>query len=160
MPAATPSEDAGALAWLVLGYAHMLDQDYAKAIDPLNRAKPHAGDLGDYVDYYLGTSYFQSGQAAEAIAILSDFEKNYPESLLLRDARVLYGNALLADNRPQEAIAVAGERPRAAAGRSGTCAGPRLCSGGRHRESCRRSCAISTITMPLSAEAEPGRHRT
>ena len=32
-------EDAGALAWLVMGYAHTLDHDYAKAIDPLNRAK-------------------------------------------------------------------------------------------------------------------------
>ena len=49
-------EDAGALAWLVLGYAHILDKDYAKAVDPLNRAKPKAGDLGDYVSYYLGTA--------------------------------------------------------------------------------------------------------
>ena len=38
-------EDAGALAWLVLGYAHVLDHDYAKAIDPLTRAKARAGDL-------------------------------------------------------------------------------------------------------------------
>ena len=51
-------EDAGALAWLVVGYAHILDHDYAKAVDPLNRAKPKAGDLGDYVDYYLASSYF------------------------------------------------------------------------------------------------------
>ena len=27
-------EDAGALAWLVVGYAHVLDHDYAKAIAP------------------------------------------------------------------------------------------------------------------------------
>ena len=33
-------EDAGALAWLVLGYAHVLDKDYPKAVDPLVRAKP------------------------------------------------------------------------------------------------------------------------
>lgn len=39
-------EDAGALAWLVLGYGHILDRDYVKAIDPLNRAKPHAGISG------------------------------------------------------------------------------------------------------------------
>jgi soluble lytic murein transglycosylase len=38
-------EDAGALAWLVVGYAHVLDHDCGKAIDPLNRAKPRAGDL-------------------------------------------------------------------------------------------------------------------
>jgi soluble lytic murein transglycosylase len=99
-------EDAGALAWLVLGYAHILDHDYAKAIDPLNRAKPQAGDLGDYVDYYLGSSYLQTGRIAEATAILSQFDKTYPESLLLRDAGVLDANALLEDRRPQEAVAL------------------------------------------------------
>ena len=40
-----PKEDAGALAWLVIGYAHTLDHDYAKAIDPLNRAKAGASGL-------------------------------------------------------------------------------------------------------------------
>ena len=99
-------EDAGALAYLVLGYAHILDKEYAKAVDPLSRAKPRAGDLGEYVDFYLGTAYFQSGRTAEAVATLTDFEKEYPESLLLRDARVLYGSALLADNRAKDAIAV------------------------------------------------------
>jgi peptidoglycan lytic transglycosylase len=99
-------EDAGALAWLVAGYAHILDHDYAKAVDPLNRAKPKAGDLGDYVDYYLASSYSQTGHPAEAMAILSDFEKSFPDSLLLRDARVLYGNVLLSDNRAPEAVAL------------------------------------------------------
>jgi soluble lytic murein transglycosylase len=99
-------EDAGALAWLVLGFAHVLDKDYARAVDPLNRAKPRAGDLGDYVSFYLGTAYFQSGKTAEAVTILSDFEKQYPDSLLLRDAHVLYGTALLAENRSQDAITI------------------------------------------------------
>jgi soluble lytic murein transglycosylase len=99
-------EDAGALAWLVLGYAHVLDKDYAKAVDPLIRAKAKAGDLGDYVTFYLGTSYFQSGKTAEAVTTLADFDKQYPESLLLRDAHVLYGTALLAENRPQDAISI------------------------------------------------------
>src|SRR5262249_18464089 len=72
----------------------------------LSRAKPHAGDLGDYVAYYLGTAYFQTGRTAEAVATLSDFEKTYPDSLLLRDARVSYANALIADNRAQEAVTV------------------------------------------------------
>lgn len=98
------SEDAGALAWLVVGYAHELDHDYAKAIDPLNRAKPQAGDLGDYVSYYLGTAYFQAGRTAEAVSTLGEFDKSYPESLLRRDAHALYASALLAEGRPQEVI--------------------------------------------------------
>lgn len=99
-------EDAGALAWLVLGYAHVVDHDYAKAIDPLNRAKANAGDLGDYVSYYLGNSYLQSGRNAEAVATLAEFATKYPDSQLIRDAGVLYANALLTESRGDEAVAV------------------------------------------------------
>src|SRR6266480_4712824 len=119
-------EDAGALAWLVLGYAHWLDHDQAKAIDAFNRAKPQAGDLGDYVDYYLGASYFQSGRIAEAISTLNNFDQKYPDSLLIRDARVLYANALLS-----EARAAAGQTEKA-----GT------------------TLANLYVTMPLSSEAD------
>ncbi|MCU1302595.1 MAG: Lytic transglycosylase, catalytic [Candidatus Sulfotelmatobacter sp.] len=97
-------DDAGALAWLVLGYAHVLDRDYAKAIDPLNRAKVHAGDLGDYVDYYLGSSYLQTGRTAEALASLADFSKAHPDSLLVRDAAISYADALLLEGQPAEAV--------------------------------------------------------
>jgi soluble lytic murein transglycosylase len=97
-------EDAGALAWLVAGYAHLQDRDYVRAIDALNRAKPRAGDLGDYVNFYLGTAYYQSGRLAEAVATLGGFENAYPESLLIRDAHVVYANALVADGRAQEAV--------------------------------------------------------
>ena len=83
-------EDAGALAWLVVGYAHVLDHDYAKAVDPLNRAKPHAGDLGDYVTYYLASSYLQTGRTAEAVRDLGRFDKNYPDSLLIQRRTRVY----------------------------------------------------------------------
>jgi soluble lytic murein transglycosylase len=100
------NEDAGALAWLVLGYAHSVDRDFAQAIPALSRAQPHAGDLGDYVDYYRGQAYVQSGRTAEAIAVVSDFDKKYPESLLIRDSHLLYANLLLTEGQPQAAIAV------------------------------------------------------
>jgi len=96
-------EDAGALAWLVVGYAHFLDRDYAKAIEPLNRAKPMAGDLGDYISYYLGTCYLQTGRQAEGLAALSNFSTAYPDSLLIRDAHLSYANALLTEGRASEA---------------------------------------------------------
>jgi len=95
-------EDAGALAWLVVGYAHFIDKDYAKAIEPLNRAKPMAGDLGDYIAYYLGTCYLQTGHQAEGMAALANFETTYPDSLLIRDARLSYANALLSEGRAAE----------------------------------------------------------
>jgi soluble lytic murein transglycosylase len=96
-------EDAGALSWLVVGYAHVLDHDYAKAIDPLNRAKPRAGDLGDYVAYYLGTCYLQTGRQGEALATLANFGTTYPDSLLVRDAHLSYAGALLTEGRAAEA---------------------------------------------------------
>jgi hypothetical protein len=99
-------EDAGSLAWLAVGYAHFLDHDYGKAIEPLNRARPHAGDIGDYVAYYLAASYLQSGRSAEGMASLGTFDKTFPGSLLIRDGHVLYANAMLTDNRPKEAVAL------------------------------------------------------
>jgi soluble lytic murein transglycosylase len=101
-----PREDAGALAWLVLGYAHTLDHDYAKAIDPFNRAKAGASELGDYVAYYLGDAYLKTAHNAEALSTLADFSKNFPDSLLIRDAHLVYANALLEEGRAQEAAAL------------------------------------------------------
>jgi len=147
-----PKEDAGALAWLVVGYAHVLDHDYAKAVDPLNRGKPHAGELGDYVSYYLGSAYFQTGRTAEAIASLTDFEKTYPESLLIHDAHIVYANALLAEVRSQEAVALL-ENDRAP-----TRADVELALGRAYEIAGQTGKAASILrnlyfTMPLSGEA-------
>ncbi len=99
-------EDAGSLAYLVLGYARTLDHDYPKAIDAFNRAKPHAGDLSEYVSYYLGNAYMQSGQSAQAVASLKDFDTKYPDSVWARDAHVVYANALMQEGKPQDAVAL------------------------------------------------------
>jgi len=99
-------EEAGALAWLVLGYAHMLDRDYPKAIDPLNRAKAGASELADYVAFNLGKAYLETGRSAEALSTLAEFNKTYPDSLLIRDAHLTYANALLAEGRAAEAAAL------------------------------------------------------
>jgi soluble lytic murein transglycosylase len=99
-------EDAGALAWLVVGYARTLDHDYGKAIDPFNRAKAGASELGDYVAYYLGDAYLKTGHNAEALATLVDFSKNFPDSLLIRDAQLVYASALLEEGRAMESAAL------------------------------------------------------
>jgi soluble lytic murein transglycosylase len=101
-----PKEDAGALAWLAIGYAHSLDHDYAKAIDPLSRAKAGASELGDYVAYYLGDAYQKTGRNAEALAALADFSNKYPDSLLIRDAHLVFANVLLDEGRASESAAL------------------------------------------------------
>ncbi|MCU1271809.1 MAG: Lytic transglycosylase, catalytic [Acidobacteriaceae bacterium] len=99
-------EDAGSLAWLAVGYAYFLDHQYPKSIDSLSRAKPHGGEIGDYITYYLASSQLQSGHTAEAMALLSKFDDSFPESLLIRDVHVLYAGALVTANRAKEAVAL------------------------------------------------------
>ncbi len=101
-----PKEDAGALAWLAIGYARTLDHDYGRAIDPLNRAKAGASELGDYVAYYLGDSYQKTGHNAEALATLVDFSNKFPDSLLIRDAHFVYADALFDEGRAPEAASL------------------------------------------------------
>jgi len=101
-----PKADAGALAWLVLGYAHILDHDYAKAVDPLKRAAPHAGELGDYIAYFDAMAYGGMGNSTQVVATLQNFEKDYPDSIFARDAYVILANAYMVEGNNQNAIAL------------------------------------------------------
>ncbi|MGA6982361.1 MAG: transglycosylase SLT domain-containing protein [Candidatus Sulfotelmatobacter sp.] len=146
-------EDAGALAWLVLGYAHVLDKDYAKAIDPLSRAKLHAGDLGDYVAYYLGVSYLQTGRTAEASAALSDFARAHPDSLLVRDAEVSHADILLTEGQSTEAATLL-ERIRKPIRSDVEFALGRAYAAGGENTKAAEIFANIYYTLPASAEAD------
>lgn len=147
-------EDAGALAWLVVGYAHVIDHEYAKAIEPLNLAKPLAGDLGDYVSYYLGTCYLETGRQAEGLAALANFNANHPDSVLVRDATLSYANGVLADGRATEAAELL-EKVRLPARSDIEFAIGRAYA--KLGQSTRAASALSNVyfNMPTSAEAEP-----
>ncbi|HZQ91006.1 MAG TPA: transglycosylase SLT domain-containing protein [Terriglobales bacterium] len=98
--------EEGALAWLVVGYAHFLDHDFESSIAALKRAQTHAGELGDYAAWFLGNSYAAGGKPEQAIATLAEFGKNYPDSIFARDAAILTANSLVATGKPREALAV------------------------------------------------------
>ena len=146
-------EDAGALAWLVVGYAHVLDHDCAKAIDPLNRAKPLAGDLGDYVAYYLGTCYLQTGRQAEGLASLANFSATYPDSLLVREAHLSYAGALLAEGRASEAVELL-EKDRLPARSDVELALGRAYAALHQNDKAAQALANVYYNMPTSAEAD------
>ncbi|HZP18517.1 MAG TPA: hypothetical protein VFB00_11155, partial [Terriglobales bacterium] len=99
-------EDAGGLAWLLLGYAHILDHDYAKALDPLKRAQTQAGELGDYITYLRALAQGGMGQSDQVVATLGNFENDYPDSIFARDAYVVLANALLVESKMPEAMAL------------------------------------------------------
>ncbi len=145
--------DEGALAWLAVGYAHVLDKEWDKALPALKKAQPKAGELGDYVAYLTAMSQGGLGQGDAVLETLKDFEKNWGESVFARDAVPIYGSALLAAGRPQEAVRYLEEYrspTRAdvelALGRAYVKAGNSL----KGAEILRRI----YFTMPLSAEAD------
>jgi soluble lytic murein transglycosylase len=100
------AEDAGSLAWFVVAYAHMLDHSPADALDPLRRAQAKANELMDYVTYYRATVLQQTGASAQAEVLLRNFEQKFNGSIFIRDVHLVRARALLALERPAEAVAI------------------------------------------------------
>jgi len=96
--------EAGALAWFAIGYAHYLDAQYPAAIAALQKAQPAIGELKDYTSFFIGNSYVQSNSPEASFTYLRDFGTRFPDSLYAHDATIAYARALLATNRPAEAI--------------------------------------------------------
>ena len=145
--------DAGALAWLALGYAHVLDQHHDQAIAALEKARPRVGDLYDYVQYLEAVSYAGKGDDARVVELLRDFDVRLPESIFQKDVVPLYGNALAGLGRTQDAIASL-EAPR-----QPVRASVELALGKSYLKSERPEKGMEMLkhlyfTMPLSAEAD------
>jgi soluble lytic murein transglycosylase len=98
-------DDAGPLAWLVIGYAHYVDKDYVSARTSWERAKPLEPLLGDYLDYLHAAAYQGERNPAAVLQTLDGFEQKYPDSLQMHDVAMLYASALMATNAPQRAAA-------------------------------------------------------
>jgi soluble lytic murein transglycosylase len=99
------SSDAGALAWLALGYSRIQDKQYPQAIAALEKARPKAGELFDYIRYQEAIAYAGEGDSAKVVEVLRDFDTQMPESIFVNDAVDVYGNALNWLGRTAEAIA-------------------------------------------------------
>jgi peptidoglycan lytic transglycosylase len=97
--------DAGALAWLAVGYSRYLDGQYAQAIGALEVAKPQAGELSDYVQYLEAASYSGQGSSAKVVELLRDFDGQEPQSIFQNEVVGLCGSALTSLGRTQDAIA-------------------------------------------------------
>jgi soluble lytic murein transglycosylase len=100
------TEDAGALAWFVIAYAHMLDHSPAEAIDPLRRAQTKGNELADYVTYYQASALQQTGSFTQAEVLLRNFEQKFEGSIFTRDVYVTRARILIALERPAEAVAL------------------------------------------------------
>ncbi len=145
--------DAGGMAWLTIGYAHILDREYGKAIAPLEKARPYAGELADYVRYFEALAYGGSGQSDKVVATLKNFSKDCADSIFLNDARAVYGEALVASGRASDAVNFL------EANRAPTRADAELALGHAYLNSGNPVKGMEILrhlylTMPLSTEAE------
>jgi soluble lytic murein transglycosylase len=98
-------DDAGPLAWVVIGYAHYLDKDYVSARSSWGRAKSLEPLLGDYLAYLQAVTLQGENNHAAVLETLDGFDEKYPDSLQSHDAAMLYAAALMATNAPQQAAA-------------------------------------------------------
>ena len=98
-------DDAGPLAWVVVGYAHYLDKDYVSARSSWVRAKSLEPLLGDYLAYMQAMAYQGENNHAAVLETLDGFDEKYPDSLQSHDAAMLYASALMATGAPAKAAA-------------------------------------------------------
>jgi soluble lytic murein transglycosylase len=98
-------DDAGPLAWIVVGYAHYLDKDFVSARSAWVRAKSLEPLLGDYLAYMQAVTYQGENNHTAALETLDGFDEKYPDSLQSHDAAMLYASALMATGAPAKAAA-------------------------------------------------------
>lgn len=148
--------DEGAMANLVLGYAHAMDKEYPQALPYLKKAQVNAGELADYVAYFTAQAQIGNQDQQQTIAALEGFQQKYPGSIFARDAAAMQVSALVAAGEAQKAIALAQKH------RTPARADLELNLGRAYMKAGDSQRAVETLrrlyyTMPLSAEADAAR---
>ncbi len=98
-------DDAGPLAWLVIGYAHYVDKDYIPARSAWTHSQPLEPLLGDYLAYLKAAAFQGEKDYTSVLEMLDNFDEKYPDSLESHDVALLYANALMATGAPDRAAA-------------------------------------------------------
>ncbi len=88
------ASDAGALAWLAVGYSRVLDQQYPQAIAALEKAKPNAATCMTTSVIWRRSPTAREGNSAKVVELLRNFDAEAPESIFQKDVVDVYGNAL------------------------------------------------------------------
>ncbi len=91
-------------AALALGYFDYGKGDYAQAQEWFARAKADPL-LADYALYWIAETHIAQGRNADALAELQKFHAEFPASAMTEQALQSLGNAAIAANQPQAAVA-------------------------------------------------------
>ena len=95
-----------ALAYFALGYREYEAGDYREAAQDLQESATSRFFLADYATYYSASAALEAANPAEAAEALRDFATNYPASPLRVKALESLAQALMASQKPQEAIQI------------------------------------------------------
>ena len=99
-----PDSDAGSLAWLALGYAHLRQKEFPQAIAALEKARPHAGELFDYVLYFEASAQANLGNQPKVAELIKTLNSSADESIFANaEAVELYATALDTQGHPDDA---------------------------------------------------------
>ena len=98
------ADQGGALAHLVLGYAHLQDKDYTKAQKELKIAAARNGELSDYADFFLAQCAAATEDQQQVVNVLKGFSEKYPDSLFKRSADLMRASSLMALGQNDEAV--------------------------------------------------------
>lgn len=100
------SSTLAAEANMQMADAYMLQENYNKAIEPLNKIiGSNAEELHPQAYLKLGVSYFNSGNNTRALAAFQSLVSKYPHSEESNDATDYVKNIFVAQNRPNDYVA-------------------------------------------------------
>jgi soluble lytic murein transglycosylase len=98
------ADEGGTVAHLVLGYAHLQDKDYSKAVKDLKIAAAKNGELSDYADFFLAQCAAATEDQQQVADVLKGFAEKHPDSLFNRSANLMRANSLIAIGQTDEAV--------------------------------------------------------
>ena len=100
-----------ALAYFALGYREYEAGDYGEAAQDLRESATSRYFLADYATYYSASASLKADNPGQAAEPLLDFASNFPASPLRLKALESLAQALMASQKPQEAIQILTREP-------------------------------------------------
>jgi len=101
-----PAHQAGALAYLALGYSAIEEKRFAEAATYLKSGRAIRSQVADYLDYFLASSLQSTGRHREALEVLDGFEQRYPSSSLGGRAVLARAESWIATGQASSAAAL------------------------------------------------------
>ena len=98
------NHQAGALAYLALGYRAIQEGDLDDAVLVLRAGSNLASPVRDYLEYYLGHALQQLGRHGEALQVWNGFRQRHPNSSLRARVTLAQAESLLEAGKPAAAV--------------------------------------------------------